>query len=93
MLVRELIDFLHGQPGDAEIELAIIAPVTDGAEDITVDRYPIAGALPWQDDDTEDDDSDGVGEGLVIWLIGGEDDDVDQFIDAIEDADLSSSDD
>lgn len=91
MLVRELIDFLHGQPGDAEIELAIIAPVTDGAEDITVDRYPIAGALPWQDDD-DDEDGEQSDEGLVIWLIGGDDDDVEQFIDAIEDPDPSATD-
>ena len=31
--------------------------------------------LPWNDDDDE---------GLVIWLIGGEDADVDAFLDAVE---------
>jgi hypothetical protein len=77
MNVRELIDFLTEQPSDAEVELAIIAPVSAETDDITVDRYAVDGALPWTD---ESDD----GEELVIWLIGGEEPDVDQFLDAIE---------
>ena len=76
MNVRELIDILSDQPPDAEVELAVIAPVENETEDITVDRYPVDGVLPWTDDDDEG--------GLVIWLIGGEDADVDQFLDAIE---------
>jgi hypothetical protein len=74
MHVRELIDILSEQPPDAEIELAVIAPVDEESEDITVDRYPVDGVLPWNDDE----------EGLVIWLIGGEDADVDAFLDAVE---------
>ena len=80
MRVSELIDMLKDQPPDAEVELAIVAPVNDDDdEDITVDRYSIEGLLPWQDED-----DDGGEEELVIWLVGGEDEDVEQFLDAIE---------
>ncbi len=75
MRVRELIDILRDQPPDAEVELAVVAPVDDDNEDITVDRYSVEGVLPWEE---EGDD------GVVIWLVGGEDDDVDSFLDAIE---------
>lgn len=74
MRVSELMDMLRDQPPDAEVELAVIAPVDDESEDITVDRYSVEGMLPWNDDDDE----------LVIWLVGGEDDDVEAFLDAIE---------
>jgi hypothetical protein len=80
MRVSELIEILKDQPPDAEIELAIVAPVADDNEDITVDRYSLEGMLPWQDDEPDEDNEDG----LVIWLVGGEDDDVDAFLDAIE---------
>lgn len=76
MRVRELIDILNEHPAEAEIELAVIAPVDEDSDDITVDRYPVDGVLPWQD---EEDDGQ-----LVIWLIGGDDDDVDAFLDAVE---------
>ncbi len=80
MRVSELIDMLKDQPQDAEVELAIVAPLADeNDDDITVDRYPVEGLLPWQDDESDDPD-----DGLVIWLVGGEEDDVDAFLDAIE---------
>ena len=75
MNVRELIDILRDQPPDAEVELAVVAPVDDDDEDITVDRYLLEGVLPWEDEG---------GDGIVIWLVGGEEDDVDSFLDAIE---------
>ena len=75
MRVSELIDMLRDQPPDAEVELAVIAPVDDDNEDITVDRYSVEGMLPWTDDDSDE---------VVIWLVGGEDDDVEAFLDAIE---------
>ena len=53
MHVRELIDILNDQPPDAEVELAVIAPVEEDSEDITVDRYPVDGVLPWNDDDDD----------------------------------------
>ena len=80
MRVSELIEILQDQPPDAEVELAIVAPVDDENDDITVDRYSVEGMLPWQDDEPDEDNEDG----LVIWLVGGEDDDVDAFLDAIE---------
>lgn len=80
MRVSELIEILKDQPPDAEVELAIVAPVNeDDEEDITVDRYGVEGMLPWQDDDDE-----GNPDELVIWLVGGEDEDVEAFLDAIE---------
>ncbi len=80
MRVSELIDMLKDQPPDAEVELAIVAPVgDDDDEDITVDRYSVEGMLPWRDEDEEGNDED-----LVIWLVGGEDEDVEAFLDAIE---------
>jgi hypothetical protein len=80
MRVSELIEMLKDQPPDAEVELAIVAPVDDDNDDITVDRYSVEGMLPWQDDEPDPDNEDG----LVIWLVGGEDDDVEAFLDAIE---------
>lgn len=86
MRVSELIDMLKDQPQDAEVEMAIVAPVNEtDDDDITVDRYSVEGILPWQDDDSDDgEDGEGEADGLVIWLVGGEDDDVDAFLDAIE---------
>ena len=85
MRVHELIDILNDQPGDAEVELAVIAPVEESSEDITVDRYYVDGVLPWQDPE-DDEESDSPGE-ISIWLVGGEDDDVNAFLDAIEQPD------
>lgn len=80
MRVSELIDMLKDQPPDAEVELAVVAPIVDDDDDdITVDRYSVEGMLPWRDEDEE-----GNAEDVVIWLVGGEDDDVEAFLDAIE---------
>jgi hypothetical protein len=49
--------------------------IQEGDDDITVDRYHIDGIMPWRDEDDAGD---------VIWLVGGEDEDVDVFLDAIE---------
>jgi hypothetical protein len=85
MRVHELIDILNDQPPDAEVELAIVAPVEEGSDDITVDRYFVDGVLPWEDDE-DDEDSDTPGE-VTIWLVGGEEPDVTAFLDAIEQPD------
>jgi len=79
LTVAELIDILSQHPGDAVVEMSIIAPVQDADDDITVDRYHIDGVLPWRDEDDDGNESD-----ETIWLVGGEDDDVDTFLDAIE---------
>lgn len=87
MRVNELIDILRDQPPTAEVELAVVAPVGDDAEDITVDRYMIDGVLPWAEpgaDDADDIDVEPSDEEITIWLVGGQDDDVDAFLDAIE---------
>ena len=75
LTVAELIDVLSQHPADAIVEMSIIAPVGDGDDDITVDRYHIDGVMPWRDEDEDDE---------VIWLVGGEDSDVDVFLDAVE---------
>lgn len=80
MRVSELIEMLKDQPPDADVELAVVAPIVDDDdEDITVDRYSVEGMLPWRDEDEE-----GNEEEVVIWLVGGEDDDVEAFLDALE---------
>ena len=90
MNVRELIEILKDYPADTEIEMGIIAPVTD-EDQIAVDRYPIEGVLPWEDDHPDDGDGDGDGE-PVLWLIGGEEDDVEAFLDAIDDDEVEVDD-
>jgi hypothetical protein len=77
--VKELLEILKDYPEDTEVELAIIAPVTDD-DDIAVDRYIIEGVMPWEDDDEEGEDG-----GESVWLVGGENEDVEKFLDAIED--------
>ena len=80
MRVSELIEMLKDQPPDAEVELAVVAPIVDDDDDdITVDRYTVEGMLPWRDEDEAGNEED-----VVIWLVGGEDDDVEAFLDAIE---------
>lgn len=77
MNVRELIDFLSEQDPDSEVELALVAPVDpDEPDDVSVDRYPVLGMLPWRDDDSD-------GE-VVIWLIGGESEDFDDLLQALD---------
>jgi hypothetical protein len=75
LTVAELIDILSQHPADAIVEMSIIAPVRDGDDDITVDRYHIDGVMPWSEDGDD---------GELVWLVGGEDADVDVFLDAIE---------
>ena len=77
LTVAELIDMLSHHPSDAVVEMSIIAPIADGDDDITVDRYNIDGVMPWLDEGEDGDDQ-------VVWLVGGEDADVDVFIDAVE---------
>jgi hypothetical protein len=76
MNVAELIDILRDLDPDTIVEMAIVAPVTDRSDDITVDQYEVEGVLPRDPADHE-------GES-VVWLIGGEPHDVDEFVDAIE---------
>ena len=75
LTVAELIDMLSQHPSGAIVEMSIVAPIREGDDDITVDRYHIDGIMPWHDEEDGDD---------VVWLVGGEDEDVDVFLDAIE---------
>ena len=84
MNVRVLIDILKDYPEDTEVELAIACAV-EKDEQIAVDRYPIDGVLPWDDNDDDEEGAENAEEKLVIWLVGGEEEDVDAFMDAIED--------
>jgi hypothetical protein len=83
MRVSELLDILKDHDPDAEVELAVVAPVEDDSDDITVDRYSVEGVMPWEDDGDPT---------PIVWLVGGEDDDVDAFIDAIEEQDVDDGD-
>ena len=75
MHIAELLDILRDYPHDWEVELAVVAAINPEDEDIAVDRYSIEGVLPWEDDE----------EGLTrLWLVGGEDENVDDFLDALE---------
>ena len=78
MNVAELIDILRDLDPETIVEMAIVAPVSDHSDDITVDQYEVEGVLPR-------DPADHDGES-VVWLIGGESHDVDEFVDAIEGA-------
>ena len=78
MRVSELLEMLRDQPPDAEVELAVVAPVDDEHEDITVDRYTVEVMLPWNDEESD---------GIVIWLVGGDDEDLEAFLFALEHAD------
>jgi hypothetical protein len=52
-----------------------VAPIADAHEPMEVDRFDVAGVLPWEEDDGE----------VVLWLVSGEDDDVEAFLDWVED--------
>ena len=62
MNVAELIDILSDLDPESSVEMAIVAPVGKGSDEITVDQYEVEGILPR---DPEDHDGARVG-----WLIG-----------------------
>jgi hypothetical protein len=74
MNARQLIDILTGYPPGTEVELAVVAPMTDANEPMEVDRFDVAGVLPWEEDDGE----------VVLWLVSGEDDDVEAFLEWVD---------
>ena len=79
MKVRELIDMLSDQPPEAEVELVFVDEVGEDDDEITVDRYSVAALVPWFNDDARDEDDE-----IAVWLVGGEDSDVDALIDQLE---------
>ena len=78
MRIAQLLDILRDYPQEWEVELAVIAPVEEKNPQITVDRYSIEGVLPWDDDESDE---------KLLWLVGGEDDNVDDFLDALDSED------
>lgn len=75
LTVAELIDALSHYPSDTVVEMAVVAPVSEGDDDITIDRSVIDGIMPWNNDEDSDE---------VVWLVGGNEEDVDTFLDALE---------
>lgn len=81
MRVRELIDFLRVQDPEAEIELTIVESDPTDDTSLGVTRYPIVEVITVPSE--EDDDGTVQDERELVWLVGGEESDVDDFIDAI----------
>ena len=46
MNVAELIDILSDLDPESSVEMAIVAPVAKGSDEITVDQYEVEGILP-----------------------------------------------
>ena len=70
MRISELIDILRDKPSDADVEIAFVTPVDDDANEIVVNHFDVAAIFsPFEDS---------------VLLISGEDDDVDELIDALE---------
>ena len=80
MLVRELIDFLRVQDPDAVVEVAIVESDPNDDTSIDLTRLPLLEMITLPDDENDDQE--------LVWLVVGEADDVDDFIDAIADDDF-----
>jgi hypothetical protein len=84
MNALELIEILRTYPPETEVEIALAAPA-EGSDQIAVDRFPVDALMDWHDE--EDDDGNPIEPTLVLWLIAGEEDDVDALIDTLGDDD------
>ncbi len=60
MRVVELIEILRTTPVTPRSSWPSSRRSRTTHDDITVDRYRVEGMLPWQDDDPEQDNEDGV---------------------------------
>lgn len=72
MKVHELVEILQEYPPDIEVELVIVCPVDHPGDPVEVDRYSVGAVLTWEEED----------EGELAWLVGGEEDDLEAFVDA-----------
>ena len=70
MRIRELIDILRDKPSDADVEIAFVTPVDDDANEIVVNHFDVTAIFSPSEDS--------------VLLISGEDNDVDELIDALE---------
>jgi hypothetical protein len=75
MTVAELIEVLRLHPPGTEVVMAIVAPGTDEDPAIETDLYTVDHTMLWPDDETGDD---------VLWLVGGEEEDVERLLDEVE---------
>jgi hypothetical protein len=73
MRISELIDILRDKPSDADVEIAFVTPVDDDANEIVVNHFDVSAIFSPSEDS--------------VLLISGEDDDVDELIDALESGD------
>jgi uncharacterized Zn finger protein len=71
MRADELIQILKELPADAEVVIAVVEPVDNDADEISLKRYDLDVLLPEAED----------GE---AWLVVGEEADLDAFLDAID---------
>jgi hypothetical protein len=75
MRVSDLMDILKDYPRDHEVVLAFVSSPGPASPDLSVDTFVLDGVLERAGDDDEDD---------VIWLIGGNPEDVEDLYDALE---------
>jgi hypothetical protein len=74
MRVHELRTLLDRYADDLEVELVIVCPVEHRSDSVEVDRYGLDGVLRWPDEDERRD---------FVWLVGGEEEDLEAFADAM----------
>jgi hypothetical protein len=73
MTVTELIEILKELPGETEVFLTLVSAPEEGDDESVTDVYDISGVIPWEADDGDE------GDGPAVWLVAGEDDDVDRL--------------
>lgn len=86
MLVRDLIDFLKIQDPDLEVQITLVGTDPDDENTLDVSTFPVAQVIYLPEDEEEDEPG-------VVWLVGGEDEDVEDFLDTISGDDLDDLDD
>jgi hypothetical protein len=82
MTAAELIEVLSELDPDTEVLLSIVSPLEDGDTELATDLYPVGGVIP-MDADPDDEDEDGP----CVWLVGGEDDDVERLFAELDEMD------
>jgi hypothetical protein len=75
MTVGELLEVLRGHDPTTEVVMSIVAPIADDDEEIVTDLFTIDATFLWPDDDAD---------GEVLWLVGGEEEDVERLLEEIE---------
>lgn len=80
MRAEELIEILKELPGDANVVIAVVDPVDADSDEIALKRFDIDVLLP----DAEDGEA---------WIVVGEEEDLEAFLDAYEDGDDDEDDD